>query len=307
MIKDLLKVPSIVEILVFTVIFYLVLRSLRGTRAAAVLRGFVVLVVVGFLGMLWASDLFGLTNLKEMLDNIIPVSLLALVMIFVPEIRRGLSRLQPRLFSSVLHGPPTLIIDELVHAAVRLSKNRIGMLVAIQRDVGLGDFVEQGVRIDSKVSREILESLFYPGSALHDGAVIIQEERLAAGGCLFPLSDNVSSKTMGTRHRAAIGISEITDAITLIVSEETGKISIAEKGKLTTDLSPEMLDKTLRDLYTKTEGLSLPFPRLGQAPAPSADGDGAPPPETKAPTRPVRKKKAEKKVEKKADKKGKKS
>src|SRR5881394_3014035 len=128
------------------------------------------------------------------------------------------------------------IIDELANAAVKLSKSRIGALVAIERDIGLGEYVEHGVRIEAALTSELLESLFYPGSALHDGAVIVQHDRVAAAGCLLPLTDDTSlSKSMGTRHRAAIGISEETDAIALVVSEETGRLSIAVKGKLTGD------------------------------------------------------------------------
>ncbi|MBV8882202.1 MAG: TIGR00159 family protein [Planctomycetaceae bacterium] len=188
-----------------------------------------------------------------MLSWLLSGSTIALIVLFAPEMRRGLSLLaQSRMLSPFLRSQSSGIIDELANAAVKLSKNRIGALVAIERDIGLGEYIEHGVRIDAALTSELLESLFYPGSALHDGAVIVQHDRVAAAGCLLPLTDDTSlSKSMGTRHRAAIGISEETDAIALVVSEETGRISVSVRGKLAGDLTRESLVKTLSELYSR--------------------------------------------------------
>jgi hypothetical protein len=185
------------------------------------------------------------------------------------------------MLSPFLRSQSSGIVDELANAAVKLSKNRIGALVAIERDIGLGEYVEHGVRIDAALTSELLESLFYPGSALHDGAVIVQHDRVAAAGCLLPLTDDTSlSKSMGTRHRAAIGISEETDAIALVVSEETGRISVAVKGKLTGDLTRESLAKTLTDLYSRGDRSTLAIRKSkGEAApaAPASEGAKDPP------------------------------
>ena len=144
--------------------------------------------------------------------------------------------------------------DVLVSASARLSKNRIGALVTIERGVGLEEYIENGVRIGAPVTAELLETIFYPGTALHDGAVILQGDTVAAAGCLLPLTDALAlSKSLGTRHRAALGITQETDALALIVSEETGRISLAVDGKLENDLSRESLQKRLKELLLQTE------------------------------------------------------
>jgi diadenylate cyclase len=185
-----------------------------------------------------------------------------------------------------------------VNAAVKLSKNRIGALIAIERDVGLGEYVENGQRLDAALSSELLETIFYPGNALHDGAVIIQHDRAAAAACLFPLSEDPTlSRTMGTRHRAAIGISEETDAIAIVVSEETGRISVCAHGKITSDLTRESLEKSLRELYTRSDRptLALRWHRGGpESPAaspPSSSSESAPPPPETAEETETRKRK----------------
>jgi len=253
MIQELTKPQTWAEILILAVAFYFILNFVRGTRGAGILKGIVFLFIVTFLGALFLAERFHLENIQRMLTWILSGSAIAIIVLFAPELRRGLSHLaQTRILSPFLRSQSSGIIDELANAAVKLSKNRIGALVAIERDVGLGEYVEHGCRIDAALTSELLESLFYPGSALHDGAVIVQHDRVAAAGCLLPLTDDTSlSKSMGTRHRAAIGISEETDAIALVVSEETGRISIAVKGKLTGDLTRESLEKLLTELYSR--------------------------------------------------------
>jgi diadenylate cyclase len=278
MIEELRKPQSWAEILILTVAFYFILGAVRGTRGAGILKGIVFLFIVTFLGALFLAERFRLENIQRMLSWLLSGSTIALIVLFAPEMRRGLSLLaQSRILSPFLRSQSSGIIDELANAAVKLSKNRIGALVAIERDIGLGEYIEHGVRIDATLTSELLESLFYPGSALHDGAVIVQHDRVAAAGCLLPLTDDTSlSKSMGTRHRAAIGISEETDAVALVVSEETGRISVAVRGKLTGDLTRESLVKTLSDLYSRGDRSAMST-RKGAPEASS--GSSAPPPD----------------------------
>ena len=272
------------EIGVLAVGFYFILNFIRGTRGAGILKGIVFLFIVIFLGLLYVADYFELERLRDMLRWVLSGSALALVILFAPELRRALSHLaQSRLLSPLLRDHSTThVVDELVNAAVKFSKNRIGALVAIERDVGLGEYVENGCRIDAALTSELLETIFYPGSALHDGAVIIQQDRAAAAGCLLPLTDDTSlSKSMGTRHRAALGIAEETDAVALIVSEETGRISIAVNGKLTTDLTRESLHKALTDLYHRDDrggagSNGHPAPQAPEAPKGAGNGETRP-------------------------------
>ncbi len=285
-----------VEILVLAVTFYFILNFIRGTRGAGILKGIVFFFIVAFLGFMYLADVARLVHIKSMLQWLLSISALALLIIFAPEIRRALSHLaQSPLLSPLLREQSSRVVEELSDAAVKLSKNRIGALVAIERDVGLGEYVENGCRIDAQLTSELLETIFYPGSALHDGAVILQHDRVAAAGCLFPLTDDTTlSRSMGTRHRAALGISEETDAVALVVSEETGRISVAVNGKLTTDLTRESLAKLLGELLSKGGDRperppepqappATPLPRTGPA-----NGNGAPAPES----RPVEEKKS---------------
>jgi diadenylate cyclase len=279
MIPELKKPESWVEILILAVAFHFILNAVRGTRGAGILKGIVFLFIVTFLGALFLAERFHLENIQRMLTWILSGSAIAIIVLFAPELRRGLSHLaQTRILSPFLRSQSSGIIDELANAAVKLSKNRIGALVAIERDVGLGEYVEHGCRLDAALTSELLESLFYPGSALHDGAVIVQHDRVAAAGCLLPLTDDTSlSKSMGTRHRAAIGISEETDAIALVVSEETGRISVAVKGKLTSDLTRESLEKLLTDLYSRADRPTLAIRKAKPGDPPDAGTVGKPP------------------------------
>lgn len=282
MLEEILKPQSLVQILVFAVVFYAVLAFIRGTSGAGVLKGFVFLIGATFILLMFVADLFRFVYVKQMLQWTLSGSFFALIVIFAPEMRRGLNRLsQSPLLSPLFHEPHAQFIDEVSSAAVRLARNRIGMLVAIEREVGLGEYVEQGVPVNGEVSHELLESLFYPGSALHDGAVIIRKDRIAAAGCLFPLTDNPAlSKSTGTRHRAAIGISEITDAIAVVVSEETGRIAVAIGGKMMTDLNAKTLEQALRELYTRSDRPT----RSGQRISPSAEDTSSFDPSSTPPT-----------------------
>lgn len=276
MIEEFKNPRAWIQIAVLAIGFYFILNFIRGTRGAGILKGIVFLVIVIFLGMLYVADHFALEQLRDMLKWVLSVTPLALVILFAPELRRAVSHLaQSRLLSPFLRDHSTRVVDELVNAAVKLSKNRIGALVAIEREVGLGEYVENGCRIDAQLTSELLETIFYPGSALHDGAVILQQDRAAAAGCLLPLTDDTTlSKSMGTRHRAAIGIAEETDAVALVVSEETGKISIAVNGKLTSDLTRDSLHKMLTDLYGRTDRGGRDNGNAGPPAEPPPKGDG---------------------------------
>jgi diadenylate cyclase len=255
MIEELRQPRSWMEIAVLTAAFYFILHVVRGTRGAGILKGVIFLFIVAFLLFMFLAERLHLENIQRILAWLLSGSALAVVVLFAPEIRRGLSHLaQSRLLSPFLRAPSGSLVDELADAAVRLSKNRIGTLVAIERDVGLGDYIEHGCRIDAALTSELLETIFYPGSALHDGAVVVQGDRVAAAACLLPLTDNPTlSKSMGTRHRAAIGISEETDAAALVVSEETGRISVAVDGRLVGDLDRDSLRRVLTDLYARRD------------------------------------------------------
>lgn len=219
------------------------------------LRGLVVATAALVFLTLFLTEKLRLYRIQFTLQFLLEVSVFALIIIFHPELRRGLITLgQSSLFARFFKTEESEILTEIIKAVVKLSKNRMGALITIERDISLSGYIEGGIKVDSEVRSEILESIFHPGSALHDGAVVIRHNRIAAAGCLFPLSDNPQiGKTMGTRHRAGIGITEETDAISIIVSEETGRISAGVRGKLTTNLDRHELEKFLRDVYTRGE------------------------------------------------------
>jgi diadenylate cyclase len=282
MIDALLKPGAIFEIVIFSVVIYALLMFFRGTRGATLIKGVIFLVVFCFVGFLYLAELGGLVHLKEVVKWLISGSTVALIVVFAPEIRRGLQKLaQSRiLFPLFREHHSTVVIREIVEAVSKLSKNRVGALLAIERDVGLNEYVENAVKIEARLSSELLETIFYPGSALHDGAVIVRHDMIAAAGCLFPLSDDPDlAKSMGTRHRAGIGISEDTDAIVLIVSEETGNISLCTSGKLHPGYDGESLRVRLTELYLTEEKAEEEKPEKetppGSAPPSSSSGNGS--------------------------------
>ncbi len=240
--------PAIVQIAIFSVGIYGALRFLRGTRGGGILRGLVIFLVVLAFGLgelISAAQLF---HLKQVYESFLTLSATGLIVIFQPELRRALYRLgENPLLQRFLHGESS-IIDEVARAVVRLSRSRTGALIAFERDISIGGYVESGVPIDAAVKADLIDTIFYPGSPLHDGAIVIRDDRIAAASCLFPLTENPAiSRRLGTRHRAAIGLTEESDAITVIVSEETGKISIGLRGELYQDLSEDKL----RDMLTQ--------------------------------------------------------
>lgn len=254
---DLFRSPAdfgkaLAEFLLLFVVFYYLLKFMRGTRAAGIVKGFLFFFVFAFVIVMWLTQLFQLVHIRYILESILPYLALAVIVIFQPELRRALIKLGQNPFLESFMSRESNVLDEIEKAATRLSKNRIGALMAIEREVSLGSYAEGGVRLDAEVSSELIETVFFTGTPLHDGAIIIQNQKIAAAGCLFPLTDNPDvAKTLGTRHRAGIGITEESDAITVIVSEETGNISVGFRGRLTHDLDREGLRKLLREILAK--------------------------------------------------------
>lgn len=228
-------------------IFYRLLLIIKGTKAAKMLLGLVVL-----LGASMASRFVPLYTLDWLLQSFWVYIVIAMIIIFQPEIRRTLARMGETSFLQAFTSAEELrSLEEIVKAAVTMAGRKIGALMVIQRDTDLRDFVELGTSLDARVSRELLMSIFHPSSPIHDGAVVIIGNRVAAAGCFLPitLSPDVS-KALGTRHRAALGLTEETDAVVVIVSEETGLISLSMGGNIETHVDMGTLRDRLTDIFT---------------------------------------------------------
>ncbi len=241
---------NVFDILVVALIIYWLLWVAQGTRATQLIRGIVTLLAVVFL----VGTTFQLTALNWVLAQTWPVLLISLPVIFQPEIRRALEQLgQTRSWLPQLLPRPDEMagrtVDELVKASTQLARHRYGALIVLERETGLQNYVERGVPIDGLLTRQLLINLFYPNSPLHDGAAVVRDGRIVAASVVLPLSDNTAATSqLGTRHRAALGITEESDSIAVVVSEETGQISVAENGRLIRNLDAERLDAELRGL-----------------------------------------------------------
>ncbi|HBR15509.1 MAG TPA: TIGR00159 family protein [Candidatus Omnitrophica bacterium] len=234
------------EICILWIVFYRILVFFEGTRAFQVLRG-IIYLLIAFL----VSQFLGFDILNWLLTNFFAISIIALMIIFQPELRQGLARLgQQHLFNIALEESEMIaIIEELTSAVYKLSRQKIGGLMAIERETKLRAYIESGIQIDAKVSSELIQSIFNPLSPMHDGGIIIHGDRILAAACLFPLSDNPNfSKSVGTRHRASLGITEQTDAVVIMASEETGEISVAHDGKFIHITDREKLVHILKNL-----------------------------------------------------------
>ncbi len=240
--NPMILVRSLAEILIISALIYVLIGFMRGTRGAGVARGLILVYLAGFSVLLFAAQFFHLDNVSWILENLIGVSLVGAIVIFQPEIRRGLIRIGESalsFFSS--RGSP--IEREIADAAVGISKHgEVGALFVIERDIKIGSYIESGVQLGAIVSSQLLRTIFTKNTPLHDGAVIIRQGRIVAANCLLPLSENVEvCRGMGTRHRAAIGLTEESDAIVVVISEETGTISVAMDGNITRGLDYESL------------------------------------------------------------------
>jgi diadenylate cyclase len=243
-----LNVRAALDILIIAILIYYLLKLMRGTRAIQIVSAVAMLLVL-YRGARWAR----LEMVEWLLTTLLPYVAIALIVLFQPEIRRALSRLGRNLsLMRFASNNPRASFDDIVMAAEYFSQNRIGALIVVERQSSLRTYVESGIPLDAKLSYDLLVSIFRPGSPLHDGAVIVEGSRVAAAGCFLPLSLNPQiSKRLGTRHRAAIGITEDSDAVVVLVSEETGSMSMASAGAIETNLNPEELSDRLADMISR--------------------------------------------------------
>ncbi len=238
------RLQDALDIGIVAFVIYNVIDLIRGTRAARMLVGLLV-VFIAYLG----SQFFDLYALNWILDNFISSLLLVVVIIFQADIRRALIQVGSRPFFGGDHRWQGQDLEEIVRAVVTLASKRIGALIVFEREVGLNEYVEGGTNLDARISKELIWSVFITLSPIHDGAVIVRKGRVGAAGCFLPLTTNPNvSKTLGTRHRAAIGLTEETDAVVIAVSEEEGSISLVTNGRITRDLDAGTLRSTLQKL-----------------------------------------------------------
>ncbi|MFV2050945.1 diadenylate cyclase CdaA [Metabacillus sp. YM-086] len=246
-----------VDILLVWYVIYKLIMVARGTKAVQLLKGITVIIVVRML-----SHYFGLSTLQWLMDQAITWGFLAIIIIFQPELRRALEQLGRGRFFSRSGQPgeddPEIIVESIVKATDYMAKRRIGALMSIEKETGMSDYIETGIALNSRISSELLINLFIPNTPLHDGAVIIQKNQVAAAACYLPLSESpFISKELGTRHRAALGISEVTDSLTIIVSEETGSVSAARNSELHRNLNQDELREILqKELHSTTKTVS---------------------------------------------------
>ena len=250
-----IKIMDIIDILVVAFIIYGIITMIQTTGAARIAKSIVIILTLTVL-----TQLLNMYLMNYLLDKILEIGLIALVIMFQPELRRMLEKLGGKSFREVLSMKEEQreidrVISQTVSACETMSRERTGVLIVFERDTSLMDYQKSGTVIDAQVSSELLRNIFFTKAALHDGAVIIRNERIAAAGCVLPLTQNRNiSSDLGTRHRAAIGMSEVSDAVVVIVSEETGTISVAVSGMLKRHLAPQTLEKLLlNELAPKTE------------------------------------------------------
>ena len=246
-------IADVLDILIVAFLLYELLMLTKETRASAVLKGLVTLVVAS-----WVSDLLGLTALNWVLLNVVNNGTVVLVILFQPELRKALEQLG----RGAIHKTAVSadleesghIVNEITSCLLTLSRRRVGALIVIEQRIGLKDVIETGTSLNSQISAALLENIFEPNTPLHDGAVVIRGPRIMAAACILSLSEGKGiSRELGTRHRAALGVTETTDAISLIVSEETGTISVARNGRLTRHLDRAALENLLLSIYHQKE------------------------------------------------------
>ena len=234
------------DIALMSLIIYRLLLILKGTKAVQMLIGLGILLLASL-----ASRYLELYTIDWLVQSFLAQIVIAIIVLFQPEIRRALAHIGEAQFLTFTKAEELKSLEEIVRASISLANRKIGALMVIERETSLKDFIEVGTPLDAKVSRELLASIFHPTSPIHDGAVIIKGNRIAAAGCFLPITlSSELSKALGTRHRAGIGLTEETDAIGIIVSEETGFISMAMNGKLETKLDMGTMRDILTDIFT---------------------------------------------------------
>ncbi|HPY94647.1 MAG TPA: diadenylate cyclase CdaA [Clostridia bacterium] len=243
-----IQFKDLIDILIIAFLLYKVFQLTQQTRAGQVFKGFILLIFIG-----WVSNLLGFQALNWLIGSIINNGAIVLLILFQPELRRALEQIgrgAKRGYLTENQDESSRIIFEISQCVTGLSRRRVGALIVFEQKTGLKDFIDTGTTIDSIISGPLLANIFEPNTPLHDGAVIIRDERIVAAGCVLSLSDNSSlGRELGTRHRAGLGVTEGTDAIVLIVSEETGIISLAQGGRLTRHLDAESLNRVLAGMY----------------------------------------------------------
>jgi len=249
---------SVLDILLVTLVIFGLLALVRGTQAVVLLRGIIILAV----GTVVLTSFLRLPAFSWLLRNSLPALLISVPVIFAPEIRRALERLGRAgagINITTHEAEQEQVIEAITTAAVRLSERRHGALIVIERQVGLKDRADTGVILDSLVSAELLVQIFYPNTPLHDGAVILKGARIQAAACIMPLTsgENITDRQMGLRHRAALGISEVSDAVAVVVSEETGSISVAHNGRMIQRLDAARLRHILSAFYRPRGGSGM--------------------------------------------------
>ena len=245
-----LDLRAVIDIISVGLIFFWLLWVAQGTRATQLIRGLAILLIA----VIGAANILKLTALNWLLSQTLPALIVAVPVVFQPELRRALERigqtsawLRPP-FTSQAEDYLETTVEEIGRAAVQLARRRFGALIVIERQTGLQEYADRAVPVDATLTFQLLINIFFPNSPLHDGAVIVRRGRILAASCVLPLSENVTGGELGTRHRAGIGITEESDAVAVIVSEETGKISVAHNGRLVRDLDHERLRRILRTL-----------------------------------------------------------
>jgi diadenylate cyclase len=250
-------IQAIIDIGIVAFVVYKIIVLVRETRAWQLIKGIVLIMVSREI-----SKFLGLRTIVFILDNTVSILAIAVVILFQPELRRGLEKIGRSRFSDFFNFDDendtiktTAIIEEIVKACTEMSKSFTGVLIVIERDTKVGEIISTGTQLESNVSAELLINIFTPNTPLHDGAVIIRDNKIKAAACFLPLTDNPNlSKELGTRHRAALGITEVSDSIAIVVSEESGKISFALNGGLTRNLTPDILRKALNKILLEKTG-----------------------------------------------------
>ena len=240
---------NIMDVLLVWFVVYQLMKIIKGTKAVQLLKGIFAIVIAKIL-----TEVFELNTLGWMIDQVLVWGFLAVIIIFQPELRRALEQLgRGRLFARTMMDEQeerNRLTEALSKSVNYMAKRRIGALISIEKETGLSEYIETGTQLNSNLTSELLINIFIPNAPLHDGAVIVQRNRIAAASCYLPLSESpFISKELGTRHRAALGLSEVSDAVTIIVSEETGAISIATDGNLNRDLTIEEFEELIRGLW----------------------------------------------------------
>ena len=238
--------PDAVDIVLVALVIYQMFLIIRGTRALQILIGLTLIFIV-YAG----SGFLNLGALNWMLDKFITSIILVIVVLFQADIRRALARFGKNPFATSAFETGEEFVDELVRSVNALVHRRIGAIIVVERETGLSEYIEEGVKLDAELCRELVVSIFLPSSPIHDGAIIIRKGRIVAAGCFFPLATDIElEKDLGTRHRASIGISEETDAVVLVVSEERAEVSMVFEGRISFNLSSEELSDKMHRLLS---------------------------------------------------------